>query len=102
MITEIISALAALLFVLGLLGFFAWGVRRSGLLPGHVRGKMGGKQVEILESKMLDGRNRLVVASWRGKQFLLGTNPSGIRVLASDDAENENEFKKLISDNENS
>jgi len=101
MITEIFSALAALFFVLGLLGVFAWGIRRSGLLPGHARGKSGEKQVEILESKMVDGRNRLVVVSWRGKQFLLGTNPAGIKVISSSDGKNNNEFKKLIGDNEN-
>jgi len=101
MITEIFSALAALIFVLGLLGVFAWGVRRSGLLPGQARGKSSEKHVQILESKMVDGRNRLVVASWHGKQFLLGTNPSGIRVISSIDPENDNAFKKLIRDNEN-
>jgi len=102
MMTEIISALAVLLFVLGLFGLFAWGVKRSGLLPGQVRGKSNEKHLEVLESKMIDGRNRLVVVSWRGKQFLLGTNPAGMKLISSDDETHNDQFKKLVIDNENS
>ena len=101
---EIFSALAALFFVLALLGIFAWGVKRSGLMPGQARGKTGVKQLEIIESKMVDGRNRLVVVSWRGKQFLLGTNPGGMRLISSDllnETDDNAEFKKLVGDNEN-
>jgi len=102
MATDIFSALASLLFVLGLLGLFAWAVKRYGLVPGHSRVKTGEKQLDILESKMVDGRNRLVVVSWRGKQFLLGTNPGGIRVLAAEDETAADTFKKIVGDNENS
>ena len=102
MITEIFSALAALFFVLGLFGLFAWGVKRSGLLPGHTKIKAGEKQLDILESKMIDGRNRLIVASWRGKHYLLGTNPAGLTLIASEDENSSDAFKKLVSDNENS
>ena len=102
MITEILGALAALFFVLGLFGLFAWGVKRSGLLPGHARTKSGQKQIDILETKMIDGRNRLVVASWRGKQFLLGTNPAGMKLLASSDENSKDEFRKLVENDDNS
>lgn len=100
MLTDIISAFASLLFVLGLLGLFVWAVKRYGLLPGHSRVKVGEKQLDILESKMVDGRNRLVVVSWRGKQYLLGTNPGGVRLLGSEDENNDDAFKKLVSDHE--
>jgi len=102
MMTEIFSALAALLFVLGLFGLFAWAVRRSGLLPGQTRVKSGEKQLDILESKMIDGRNRLLVVSWRGKQFLLGSNPAGMTLISSDDENSGDQFKKLVIDDENS
>ncbi len=103
MLTEILQALASLLIVLGLLGLFAYGVKRYGLLPGQGRVKIGKKQLDVIESKMLDGRNRLVIIGWRGKQYLLGTNPGGIRLIASDseDAEHtSDEFNKLVSDND--
>jgi flagellar biogenesis protein FliO len=102
MVTEYLGAFTSLMFILGLLGLFAWGVKRFGLLPGQGRIKFGEKQLDILESKMVDGRNRLVVVSWRGKQFLLGTNPGGIRVIASDTEDSTDKFKQLVSDNENS
>jgi len=102
MLTEILSALASLMFVLGLLGLFVWAVKRYGLLPGHSRVKVGEQQLEILESKMVDGRNRLVVVSWRGTQYLIGTNPGGVRLLASEDENNDDAFKKLVDTHENS
>lgn len=100
--TEYLSALASLLFVLGLLGLLAWAVKRFALLPGQIRTKPGEKQLTVLESKTLDARNRLVIVSWRGKQFLLGSNPAGIRLLASEDENANDEFKKMVRDNEKS
>jgi len=97
MVTDILSAIASLLFVLGLLGLFAWAVKRYGLMPGQSRVKAGEQQLNILESKMVDGRNRLVVVAWRGKQFLLGTNPGGIRVIAAEDENASDEFKRIVS-----
>jgi flagellar biogenesis protein FliO len=101
MITEVMTAFGSLLFVIGLLGLFAWAIRRFGLIPGQSAVKSGTKQIEVLESKMLDGRNRLMAVSWRGKQFLLATNPSGTRVIAAEDETSTQEFKELLSDDEN-
>lgn len=96
---EIFSALAALIFVLGLFGLFAWGIRRSGLLPGHARIKSGQKQLDILETKMIDGRNRLVIVSWRGKEYLLATNPAGVKIVDSQDG-SKDQFSELLNDAE--
>lgn len=102
MMMDVFAAFATLLFVLGLFGFMAWGIKRSGLLPGHAPLKGSEKQLDILESKMVDGRNRLVVVAWRGNRYLLGTNPNSIRLLASDNDKDQEGFKKLLTDDQDS
>lgn len=106
MISDVFNAFAALIFVIGLLGLFAWAVRRFGFVPGQVTLKTGKKHIELLESKTLDGRNRLVSVRWKGKDYLLATNPSGVRPIGSDtdDTDNSNSkahIEELLSDNEN-
>jgi len=102
MITEIFTAIGALLFVISLLGLFAWGVRRFGLAPGQGVIKSGKKQIEILETKMLDGRNRLVSVRWHDKDYLITTNPAGAKLIAARDGQENEQFRDLIGDNENS
>lgn len=98
MINEALGAFSALLFILALLGILAWSVRRFGLLPGQPRIKPGQKQIDIVESRMVDGRNRLLVVKWHGKEYLLASNPDGITHIDAQKTE-ESDFKKLV-DNE--
>jgi|GEM_PF-4792955 len=83
MVTEVFYTFAVLLVTLGIFGLMMWAIKKSGLVPGmpNIKGKE--KELEFIESKTIDGRNRLVVVDWKGKQFLLGTNANGIRVIAS-------------------
>ena len=80
---EFVSAFSVLFIMLGLLGLLAWMVKRFGLLPGQPR--IGGKdkQLEILDSQMLDTRNRLVVVRWRGKDYFIGTGQTSVTLIDS-------------------
>jgi len=97
MINEALGAFSALLFILALLGILAWSVRRFGLLPGQPRIKPGQKQVDIIESRMVDGRNRLLVVKWRGKEYLLASNPDGITHIDSQESDTL-DFEKMVND----
>ena len=59
MLTDVLGALFALLFVLGLIALLAWALRRFGLAPGHVTLKKRDREIEILETRMIDARSRL-------------------------------------------
>lgn len=83
---DIFSAIAALLFVLGLLGLFAWAVKRFGFIPGQPKFIKSSKELEIIESKMVDARNKLFVARWRGTDYLLSAGPSGISKIDKQEA----------------
>lgn len=100
MISDVFNAFAALIFVIGLLGLFAWAVRRFGFVPGQGTIKAGKKHIEVTESKMLDGRNRLVSVRWKGKDYLLVTNPSGTRLVGTEASDTEAPMEELLSDNE--
>lgn len=82
MANEIFGAFTALIFVLGLLGLFAWSLRRFGFMPGQPKFGRSNKELEILESRMIDARNKLVVARWRGKDYLLAFNADGVTTIA--------------------
>lgn len=83
---EIFGAFSALIFVLGLLGLFAWAVRRFGFMPGQPKFGKAGKELEILESKMIDARSKLVVARWRGTDYLLAFGADGAKQIAEKEA----------------
>lgn len=99
MMTEILSAFSALALVLAAMVLMAWAVRRFGLLPGQPRITAGNKKIEILESKMLDARNRLVVVRWEGKEYFLSSNPSGVTVIdSSTGAIKPDTFEKMVDE----
>lgn len=77
MAEDIFGAFSALVFVLGLLGLFVWAIKRFGFMPGQPKFGTKSKELEILESKMIDARNRLVVARWRGADYLLAFGADG-------------------------
>lgn len=60
--TEYFRFLAALAFVLGLIGLFALAARRLGFgYPVNLVRKDASKRLDIVEMKPLDGRRRLVL-----------------------------------------
>lgn len=82
MLSSAFNALFALAFVLALLVLFAWLIKRSGLLPGEPAGiGKGQKSLKIKETKALDARNRLIVANWNGKDYLLAAGTNGVRSI---------------------
>lgn len=85
MADDVFGAFSALVFVLGLLGLLVWAIKRFGFMPGQPTFGAGSKELEILESKMIDARNRLVVARWRGTDYLLAFGADGAKKLDSKD-----------------
>lgn len=89
MLDEAFGAFAALIFVIGLLGLFAWSLKRFGFMPGQPKFGKVSKELEIIESRMIDARSKLVVARWRGKDYLLAFGADGIKSIATEDAPSE-------------
>ena len=102
MTADIFNAFAALVFVLGLLGVFAWGIKRFGFIPGQPTLNKKTKELEIIETKMVDARNKLLVARWRGTDFLLSAGPNGIKRIHDQSAppETSAEAASRITNNE--
>ncbi|GHF27037.1 hypothetical protein GCM10017044_22600 [Kordiimonas sediminis] len=86
MLIEFLGALTALIFVLGLIFIITWAVKKFGLLPGSYQIKKEHREIEILDSKMIDARSRVLVVRWRDKDYLVGNSPSGLSLLDSVDA----------------
>ena len=61
--------IVSLIFVLGLIGLFAWLLRRFGP-PGRLRGP-GRRRLSIVEILPLDARRRLVLLRRDGKEHLI-------------------------------
>jgi flagellar biogenesis protein FliO len=81
MVDDFLSAFAALIFVLALLALCVWALKRFGIVPGQPLPGKASKELIILESKLIDARNRLVVARWRGKEYLLAASPNGLKEI---------------------
>ena len=78
---------AALLFVLALIGLIGWAVRRGGLAGGLMRGlSLGragadGRRLDVIEACAIDARRRLVLVRRDGVEHLLLLTPSGDTVV---------------------
>ncbi len=73
--TNIFRALAALVFVLGLMGGLSYILRRMGLSGPHVE-KTGEKRLKVIESTPIDPRRKMVLIQRDNVQHLviLGVN----------------------------
>ena len=82
---DLVKAALALLFVLGLIGGLAWGLKRAGALPGLARARAGGKtrRLELSETLPLDGRYRLALVRRDGREHLLLLGPNEGLVVES-------------------
>jgi flagellar protein FliO/FliZ len=81
-----LRALAALIATLALIGAFAYGARRLGMLQP---GPAGEKRLKLVESLMLDPRRRLVIVRWDGREHLLLLGPGGDRIVGEGAAKEE-------------
>ncbi len=85
--------LASLVVVVALILVLAAVARK--VLPALERRRLagGGVGIEILDMKVLDSRNRLLVVAYEGRRWLIGTSPSGIERVdgwLADDADEAN------------
>ena len=71
----------ALLAVLGLLALTLWALRRSGL--GTRTSGPGAARLEVIATRPLDTRNRLVLVRWAEGEHLLAVGPAGVTMLGS-------------------
>ena len=93
---HLFSAVSGLLLGLGLFFLFAWLLKRYGghMLTGTMR-NAGKPQIELLDVRPVDPKNRLVLVRCRGREYLLGVGESGFAVdsypVLEDDAEKRRE-----------
>jgi flagellar protein FliO/FliZ len=73
--------LAALLLVLGLVGFAGLAVRRFGM-PGFVK-PMGVRRLGVVETLMIGPRQRLYLLRRDGVEHLVMAGPEGMTVVES-------------------
>jgi len=74
--TQYLRFLAALLFVLALIGAAAYALRAFGFIqPGQRR--QNDRRLGIVESLLLDARRRLVIVRRDDKEYLLLLSPTG-------------------------
>ena len=68
---ELLTAVAALGFVLGLIVVLAWAVRRLNLVPGVGALKRGARRLAVVETTPIDVRHKLVLVRRDGAEHLL-------------------------------
>jgi flagellar protein FliO/FliZ len=82
---DVLKAIAALAFVLGLLLGGTWVLRKYGSRIGLKAGAVS-QDLRIVEWRALDMRRKLVVVRWGEKEHLISTAPTGDVLIASRDA----------------
>jgi flagellar protein FliO/FliZ len=70
-------------FVLGLIGIFAWGAKRFGLVERLQNTSLGGKRLQILETLQLDQRHRVVLLKRDHAEHVILIGPNAETVLES-------------------
>lgn len=80
--TDYIRFLAALIFVLALIGAGAFALRASGLTPVMGKPKRGSRRrLAVLETLHLDPKRRLALISRDGVEHLIVLGPSGETIV---------------------
>jgi flagellar protein FliO/FliZ len=74
--TQYLRFVAALIFVLALIGAGAYALRVLGFVQVGAR-RMNDKRLSIVESMLLDARRRLVIVRRDDKEYLLLLSPTG-------------------------
>lgn len=70
-ITEVFRFVAALMFIIGLIGLCAYAARRLGLANGGWHPTAAPKRLAIVEVKPIDARHRLLLIRRDGKEHLI-------------------------------
>jgi flagellar protein FliO/FliZ len=79
--TQYLRFVAALIFVLGLIGAAAFALRAFGFIPQGVQRRPSQRRLSLVESLMLDARRRLVIVRRDNKEYLLLVSPTGETLL---------------------
>lgn len=86
--------LGALILVLALMGGLVVLLQTFG--PSVIRRRKGGQgELAVRDSMALDPRRRLLVVSWRKKDYLLLLSPQGEQLLAQQDSTPPTPVKKV-------
>lgn len=83
MTDALLPTFAALLFVIGLLLSVLWVIKRFGMGGAPTR-KSRQSDLEILENKALDPKNRLMVIRWKDKELLVAVGHNGAQLIDRD------------------
>ena len=82
--TEYLRFLAALLFVIGLIGLLAWVGRRSGVMPGVTRRVAGSaRRLAVQEVAAIDPKRRLVLVRRDDIEHLILISATGELLIES-------------------
>ena len=73
--------LLALIFVLGLIGFMAWGARRFGLARATFRAPNGVRRLNIIEIAPIDSKRKLLLVRRDQSEHLLLLGTTGDLVI---------------------
>lgn len=79
---QIFKAIAALVFVLGLMGGLALALKKLGL-SGAMPVKNGNKRLKVIEALPLDGRRKLAIVQRDDQQHLIILGANGETVIES-------------------
>jgi flagellar protein FliO/FliZ len=82
----------ALAFVIGLIVFSAWLVRRLSLLP-----MSNGQTLRVVSGVMVGSKERVVVVEVEGNWLVLGVTPSAVNLLHTMDAPEQVETAQVVS-----
>jgi flagellar protein FliO/FliZ len=81
-ILQVLNAIGALAFVVGILLGFAWLLRRYGSSIGIKVGQTA-SDLQVVEWRSLDMRRKLAVVRWDGRDHLLCLGPAGDILVAN-------------------
>ena len=79
--TQYLRFVAALIFLLGLIGAAAFALRAFGFIPQGVQRRPTQRRLGIVESLMLDARRRLIIVRRDNKEYLLLVSATGETLL---------------------
>jgi flagellar biogenesis protein FliO len=78
---SIAQVILSLLLVIGLIGASAWTLKYLSTRKGFLNALAQGKQLKLVDRIMLDARTRLVVANWKGREYLILLHSGGAQML---------------------
>lgn len=77
-----LTTFAALILVVGLIFGFVWLMKRLNDMPMQLGKTKRQRSITVLESRMLDPKNRLHHIVWQGRDYLIASGPMGTRLVA--------------------